>query len=214
MKGMVALELEVVRLLADQARAAGLDPARDPIPGLRRDVLFTCTADEEAGGTAGARWLVDAPSRLAARRRCGQRVRRRDGDRGRPAALPDPGRREGLRRLPHHRPRHVGPWLDAAPGQRGGHGRRGDRPARHARARVASRRSWRASSNRRPRRCRRRPPRSCAGSPRTIRARRPGGRGHAGRLRPDVRPGARRPAARHDQPGRDPRRHQVQRDPR
>ena len=59
MKGMVALELEVVRLLADEARAAGLDPARDPIPGLRRDVLFTCTADEEAGGTAGARWLVD-----------------------------------------------------------------------------------------------------------------------------------------------------------
>ncbi len=59
MKGMVALELGVVRLLAEQARANGLDPARDPIPGLRRDVLFTCTADEEAGGTAGARWIVD-----------------------------------------------------------------------------------------------------------------------------------------------------------
>ena len=59
MKGMVAMELGVVRLLADQARAAGLDPSRDPIPGLRRDVLFTCTADEEAGGTAGARWIVD-----------------------------------------------------------------------------------------------------------------------------------------------------------
>ena len=59
MKGMVAMELEVVRLLADQARAAGLDPAHDPIPGLHRDVLFTCTADEEAGGTAGARWIVD-----------------------------------------------------------------------------------------------------------------------------------------------------------
>jgi acetylornithine deacetylase/succinyl-diaminopimelate desuccinylase-like protein len=59
MKGMVAMELEVVRLLADQARTAGLDPARDPIPGLRRDVLFTCTADEEAGGAAGARWIVD-----------------------------------------------------------------------------------------------------------------------------------------------------------
>ena len=50
MKDMVAMELGVVRLLADEARAAGLDPARDPIPGLRRDVLFTCTADEEAGG--------------------------------------------------------------------------------------------------------------------------------------------------------------------
>jgi acetylornithine deacetylase/succinyl-diaminopimelate desuccinylase-like protein len=59
MKGMVALELEVVRLLAEEARAAGLDPARDSIPGLRRDVLFTCTADEEAGGTAGAKWIVD-----------------------------------------------------------------------------------------------------------------------------------------------------------
>jgi len=59
MKGMVALELKVVRLLAAEARSAGLDPARDPIPGLRRDVLFTCTADEEAGGTAGAKWIVD-----------------------------------------------------------------------------------------------------------------------------------------------------------
>jgi acetylornithine deacetylase/succinyl-diaminopimelate desuccinylase-like protein len=58
MKGMVALELGVVRLLAAEARSAGLDPARDPIPGLRRDLLFTCTADEEAGGTAGARWIV------------------------------------------------------------------------------------------------------------------------------------------------------------
>ena len=59
MKGMVAMELGVIRLLAEQARAAGRDPARDPIPGLRRDVLFTCTADEEAGGAAGARWIVD-----------------------------------------------------------------------------------------------------------------------------------------------------------
>jgi len=59
MKGAVALEVMVVVLLARRARAAGLDPARDPIPGLRRDVLFACTADEEAGGTAGARWLAD-----------------------------------------------------------------------------------------------------------------------------------------------------------
>ncbi len=56
---MVALELEVVRLLAEQATAGGLDPAHDPIPGLRRDVLFTCTADEEAGGAAGAKWVVE-----------------------------------------------------------------------------------------------------------------------------------------------------------
>jgi len=59
MKAMVAMELGVVRLLAAQARAAGRDPARDPIPGLRRDVLFTCTADEEAGGLAGAKWVAD-----------------------------------------------------------------------------------------------------------------------------------------------------------
>lgn len=59
MKGMVAMELAVVLRLAADARADGLDPANDPIPGLRRDVLFTCTADEEAGGLAGAKWIVD-----------------------------------------------------------------------------------------------------------------------------------------------------------
>jgi len=59
MKGMVALELGVVARLVADARAAGRDPATDPIPGLRRDVLFTCAADEEAGGEAGARWLAD-----------------------------------------------------------------------------------------------------------------------------------------------------------
>ncbi len=59
MKGMVALELGVVERLVEEARAAGLDPATDPIPGLRRDVLFTCTADEEAGGLDGARWIVE-----------------------------------------------------------------------------------------------------------------------------------------------------------
>ena len=59
MKQMVALETLVVLLLARRARAAGLDPARDPIPGLRRDVLYTCTADEEAGGREGAGWLAE-----------------------------------------------------------------------------------------------------------------------------------------------------------
>lgn len=59
MKGMVAMELAVVLQLAAEARAAGLDPAHDPIPGLRRDVLFTCTADEEAGGLAGAAWIAE-----------------------------------------------------------------------------------------------------------------------------------------------------------
>jgi acetylornithine deacetylase/succinyl-diaminopimelate desuccinylase-like protein len=59
MKAMVAMELAVIRLLASETRAAGRDPATDPVPGLRRDLLFTATADEEAGGLAGARWLVD-----------------------------------------------------------------------------------------------------------------------------------------------------------
>jgi acetylornithine deacetylase/succinyl-diaminopimelate desuccinylase-like protein len=59
MKAMIAMELGVVRLLAAEARRAGLDPAHDPIPGLRRDILFTSTADEEAGGIAGAKWIVE-----------------------------------------------------------------------------------------------------------------------------------------------------------
>lgn len=59
MKDLVAMELEVVRLLAAEARAAGRDPASDPIPGLRRDVLLASTADEEAGGHAGAGWLAE-----------------------------------------------------------------------------------------------------------------------------------------------------------
>jgi len=58
MKNLVAMELEVVRLLAARARAAGRDPARDPIPGLRRDVLLAATADEEMGGVSGAGWLA------------------------------------------------------------------------------------------------------------------------------------------------------------
>ena len=58
MKGMIALEVGVIERLVEEARSAGLDPARDPIPGLRRDVLFTCTADEEAGSLDGARWIA------------------------------------------------------------------------------------------------------------------------------------------------------------
>jgi len=67
MKNLVAMELEVMRLLADASRAAGRDPAGDPVPGLTRDVLFASTADEEAGGLAGAAWLaLDAPETLRA----------------------------------------------------------------------------------------------------------------------------------------------------
>ena len=67
MKGMIALELGVIERLVAEARDAGRDPAREPIPGLTRDVLFTCAADEEAGSTDGARWFaVNRPEWLRA----------------------------------------------------------------------------------------------------------------------------------------------------
>jgi acetylornithine deacetylase/succinyl-diaminopimelate desuccinylase-like protein len=59
MKTMVAMEVQVMRRLARAARAAGLDPAKDAIPGLKRDVIFCSTADEEAGGWHGAHWMVE-----------------------------------------------------------------------------------------------------------------------------------------------------------
>ena len=59
MKDLVAMEVEVFRLLAASATAAGLDPARESVPGLRRDILLAVTADEEAGGHEGIGWLVD-----------------------------------------------------------------------------------------------------------------------------------------------------------
>ena len=59
MKAMVAMELQVVLGLAADVRAAGGRPDRDPVPGLRRDVIFAATADEEAGGYQGAGWIVD-----------------------------------------------------------------------------------------------------------------------------------------------------------
>ena len=59
MKSMVAMEVQVMRRLARAARTAGRDPATDPIPGLRRDVIFCSAADEEAGGWHGADWLVN-----------------------------------------------------------------------------------------------------------------------------------------------------------
>jgi acetylornithine deacetylase/succinyl-diaminopimelate desuccinylase-like protein len=67
MKDLVAMELEIFRLLAAETRLAGRDPAFDPVPGLRRDLLFASTADEEAGGLAGAGWLAaEHPEHLAA----------------------------------------------------------------------------------------------------------------------------------------------------
>ena len=58
MKHLVAMELTVMRMLAAEARAAGRDPASDPVPGLTRDILFASTADEEAGGLNGIAPLV------------------------------------------------------------------------------------------------------------------------------------------------------------
>ncbi len=58
MKNLIAMEIGVVRLLAARARAAGRDPSADPVPGLRRDVIITISADEEAGGHNGAGWIV------------------------------------------------------------------------------------------------------------------------------------------------------------
>jgi acetylornithine deacetylase/succinyl-diaminopimelate desuccinylase-like protein len=58
MKSMVAMEIGIIRLLADEARAVGRDPATDPIPGLTRDVILAATADEEVGGLAGIDWIV------------------------------------------------------------------------------------------------------------------------------------------------------------
>ena len=59
MKNLVAMEIGVVRLLAAAAGDSGRDPASDPVPGLRRDVILTLTADEEAGGDEGAGWIVE-----------------------------------------------------------------------------------------------------------------------------------------------------------
>ena len=59
MKHMVAMELELMLLLARRARTAGRDPARDAVPGLTRDVIYAATADEEIGGDAGIGWIVD-----------------------------------------------------------------------------------------------------------------------------------------------------------
>jgi acetylornithine deacetylase/succinyl-diaminopimelate desuccinylase-like protein len=59
MKNLLAMELTVIRMLAAEARAAGRDPASDPVPGLRRDILFASTADGEAGGLNGIGWIVE-----------------------------------------------------------------------------------------------------------------------------------------------------------
>ena len=134
MKGMVAMEVQVMRRLARAAREAGRDPAADPIPGLRRDVIFCSSADEEAGGWHGANWLVNehpdwlrAAGALNEAGGIAMTVRRRP-------LLPDPGGGEGLRRLQDPRQGPLGPRLDPDPGQRRGPGRSDRDAAGRARA--------------------------------------------------------------------------------
>jgi len=67
MKNLLAMELTVIRMLAREARSAGRDPASDPVPGLRRDVILASTADEEAGGLNGIGWIIaDQPDLVRA----------------------------------------------------------------------------------------------------------------------------------------------------
>ncbi|HEX5467160.1 MAG TPA: M20/M25/M40 family metallo-hydrolase [Candidatus Limnocylindrales bacterium] len=70
MKGTLAMQLAVVLGLAADARASGHDPARDPIPGLRRDVILAATADEESGGLEGIGWIVDERPELLRAEAC------------------------------------------------------------------------------------------------------------------------------------------------
>ena len=58
MKSMVALQLGV--FAASPTRRGPPAGSRDrPDPGAPADILFACTADEEAGGKDGAAWLVE-----------------------------------------------------------------------------------------------------------------------------------------------------------
>ena len=75
MKHLVAMELVVMRMLAAEARAAGRNPASDPVPGLTRDLLFASTADEEAGGLNGIVPLVVDRSATAGSTRSASRRR-------------------------------------------------------------------------------------------------------------------------------------------
>ncbi len=123
------MELEVMRLLAAEARAAGRDPASDPVPGLTRDVLFASVADEEAGGLNGAAYLALAEpdtvrAAAAINEAGGVAVRRRVE-----AALPDPGGGEGRDRLPPDVQRDLGPRLDAPGRERDPAGQRRGCPA-------------------------------------------------------------------------------------
>ena len=159
----------------------------------------------------GAGWLVEQRPELLRGRRRRSTSAAGFGRLRRPAVLPDPGRREGLRRLPDRGPRHVGPRLDAPRGQR-------RRPRRGASCRLAvpgpdpdDAGRWRGSSSRRGRARRpdRRPRRGCSagGRPRQQRRDRPAASATRCTPVPSVPCCATRSARRH------PRGGQVQRHP-
>ena len=119
MKSMVALEVGVLRLLARPGASTRAWTRRAiRSPGLRRDVLFACTADEEAGGLDGAGWLVDhRPETLRAAgalNEAGGVSVEVGGRRFYPIMVAE----KGFETYRITGPRHVGPRLDAARRQR------------------------------------------------------------------------------------------------
>ena len=174
------MELAVMRLLAAEARAAGRDPARDPVPGLRRDVLFA-----SHGRRGGRRARRGGLARRAPTR--GLRAAGALNECGGVSATSAGGGSTRSRS-----PRRASPSTGSPSAARGAtarcrarttrrSSRRRSSRASRSPARSGSRRSWRASSSGRRRRCRPRP----AACPARPLGRRPGARrgGALGRLR-------------------------------
>ena len=205
MKGMVALELDVVARCSRPRRAP---PAWTPPATRSRGCGATSCSParptRRPAATPAPRWIAEhRPDWLRAAgalNECGGV----SVDDRRAAALSDPGRREGLRRLPD--PRSAGRGATArcrAPTTRPSWPRRSSTGSRarpdpaHPGHGALPRGGGRGAA-----------PTTPAGCLERAGRRRPGARrgGPRGRLRPDVRPGAPGAGARHAQPGRRPRR--------
>ena len=119
MKHLVAMELVVMRMLAAEARAAGRDPASDPVPGLTPRHPLRLDRRRGGGRPQRHRPARPGPAGAAPGRRRDQRIGRGRDHVRRPPVLPDRRRGEGLRRVPDHGPRDAGPRVDAARRQRG-----------------------------------------------------------------------------------------------
>ena len=205
------MEIEVVRLLAERGlgrrtrsrhRPDSRPSARRPARGHRR----------RGGRRRGRGRLARGPSPGASPRRGrAQRIGGREPRGRRPAPLPDPGRGEGLCRLPDHGPRNVGPRLDAEAGQRGGPRRRCHRAPVGARRAPRHRRDARLPHRGRGRARRRRGDAPACDRGRRHRA----GRGrHRPAVRARLRPRRSSARPRHDLAEHHPRRREVQRHPR